>query len=220
MVGALASRARAALKLGRCPCMPGIGAGRSLTREMMTTSYVSNWLRGTLATLKVPELDGKKLGSHPRKATLQSWTSRWGLSPSARRILGHHLKPGDRMGVVYSRDHIIGPLGGVVRMIQAIKDATWDPDCSRSMLLKAARHCKDQGGSSMNVTEFKFGMGSSSSSGAQVEADENKSMSDDASETGESELSDESVFGDCVDIGEAAEHERTCHQSQVRHCAR
>ena len=107
-------RARLALKLGRYPCMPGVGASRSLTQRMISTSYFSRWLRGTLATLQAPETDGKKIGSHFCKATLQSWTSRWGLSPSARRIIGHQLIAGDRMGVVYSRDHVIGPLGGVV----------------------------------------------------------------------------------------------------------
>ena len=189
-------RARLTLKLGRCPCMPGVGASRSLTRKMMTTSYVTRWLRGTLATLQVPEINGKKIGSHSCKATLQSWTSRWGLSPSARRILGHHLKPGDRMGVVYSRDHVIGPLGGVVRMIQAIRDSTWDPDCSRSVLLKVAAHGKDQGGALQNVTEFKFASRTTSSSSARNTQVDDNDITDDESEESDCDcMSDEYMIG-------------------------
>eukprot|EP00971_Amphidinium_carterae_P015702 309776-Amphidinium_carterae.1 len=92
-----------------------------------------------------PEQEQHPLGSHSCKATLQSWAARWGLSPSARRALGHHVKPGDRMPMVYSRDHIIGPLGGIVRMVRAIRRREWDPDCSRSVLLRAACADKDPG---------------------------------------------------------------------------
>eukprot|EP00971_Amphidinium_carterae_P092317 1827807-Amphidinium_carterae.1 len=53
----------------------------------------------------------------------------------------------DRMGVVYSRDRIIGPLGGVIRMVDAIREKTWDPDSPRCVLLWAAMvEKKDTGG--------------------------------------------------------------------------
>eukprot|EP00971_Amphidinium_carterae_P167911 3326776-Amphidinium_carterae.1 len=99
-----------------------------------------------------PETDGRKLGTHSCKATLPSWTARWGLAPSARRALGHQRKPGDRMPALYSRDHLIAPLRGVGRMIQAIKACEWDPDCPRSVLLKGAANPKDAGGTGVGAS--------------------------------------------------------------------
>eukprot|EP00971_Amphidinium_carterae_P189964 3770984-Amphidinium_carterae.1 len=105
--------------LGTTPSLPAIHA-----EGFMGCAFSSNsatvWIRATMAKLGYPETENRSLGTHSCKATLQSWLSRGGMSASARRALGHHLKPGDRVGVVYytvySRDHIIGPLGGVVRM--------------------------------------------------------------------------------------------------------
>ena len=60
------------------------------------------------------------------------------------------------MNVVYSRDHIIGPLGGLVRMIRAIRDRSWDPDCSRAVLLRASLSAKDAGGAIGDAAIFNF----------------------------------------------------------------
>ena len=139
-------RARSTLRLGGTPALPSFKADGSLGSKPMTSSYAANWLKGTLAKLGVDKVGGGEIGSHSCRATLQSWLSRWGMAPSARRALAHHLKPGDRMGVVYSRDHLVGPLGGVVRMIDAIKARQWDPDNVRSLLLRASLGKKDYGG--------------------------------------------------------------------------
>ena len=138
--------ARSVLRLGGSPALPSIKADGSLGAKPMTSSHAASWLKGTLAKLNVAKVSNKELGSHSCRATLQSWLARWGMAPSARRALAHHLKPGDRMGVVYSRDHLVGPLGGVVRMIDAIKTRDWDPDNVRSLLLRASLGKKDYGG--------------------------------------------------------------------------
>ena len=138
--------ARSTLRLGGSPALPSFKADGSLASKPMTSSYAANWLRITLAKLGVDKVGGGEIGSHSCRATLQSWLSRWGMAPSARRALAHHLKPGDCMSVVYSRDHLVGPLGGVARMIDAIKAKQWDPDNMRSLLLKASLGKKDYGG--------------------------------------------------------------------------
>ena len=148
--------ARRALRLPHRPCLPCILPDRRLGSRAMTSDAASKWMRATLASLGEPETIGRPLGSHTCKATMLSWASRWGLAASARRALGHHLKPGDRMGVVYSRDHIIGPLGGLVRMIKAIRDKSWDPDCSRAVLLRASLAVKDAGGALGDAASFNF----------------------------------------------------------------
>ena len=148
--------ARVALKLPCCPCLPCVLADRRLGSRAMTSSHAAKWLKATLAMLGEPETEKRPLGSHTCKATMLSWASRWGLSASARRNLGHHLKPGDRISVVYSRDHIIGPLGGLVRMVKSIRDKTWDPDCSRAVLLRASLSSKDAGGMVGDHGTFNF----------------------------------------------------------------
>ena len=155
--------ARSTLRLGGSPALPCYKADGALGNKPMASSYAANWLKGTLAKLGVDKVGGEEIGSHSCRATLQSWLSRWGMAPSARRALAHHLKPGDRMGVVYSRDHLVGPLGGVVRMIDAIKAKQWDPDNVRSLLLRASLGKKDYGG--MTEKEDRQQSAAASSSG-------------------------------------------------------
>ena len=140
--------ARLALNLVCSPCMLDTNHNGHLTNKPMKSQSATQWLKGVLASLGVPEGAGKPIGSHSCKATFQSWLSRWGMAPSARRALGHRIKPGDQMPMVHSRDFVIGPLGGVVMMVQAIRSLTWDPDSVKSVLLKAALKFKDEGGAS------------------------------------------------------------------------
>ena len=137
---------RSTLRLTGSPALPQVKADGSLGNTAMSSSTAATWIKSTLSAMGVPELPGRELGSHSCRATLQSWLARWGMAPSARRTLAHHLKPGDRMPLVYSRDHLVGPLGGVVRMVEAIRTKEWDPDNVRSLLLKAAIGKKDHGG--------------------------------------------------------------------------
>ena len=141
---------RKLLNLGASPSMPDTDFQGQLTNKAMKSDVASKWLKSTLLVLGVPEKEDKPLGTHSCKVTFQSWLARWGLSASARRALGHHVKPGDKMPMVYSRDFVIGPLGGVVRMVKAIRDLSWDPDSVKSVLLKAALTVKEQGGTEVH----------------------------------------------------------------------
>ena len=145
------ARARSTLRLPHSPALPAIKADGSLGKVAMSSSAAAQWLKVTLAKLNVPELPGRDLGSHSCRATLQSWLARWGMAPSSRRALAHHLKPGDKMPLVYSRDYLVGPLGGVVRMLSEIRQQEWDPDNARTVLLKAALGKKDYGGASGSI---------------------------------------------------------------------
>ena len=206
--------ARRSLNLPSTPALPDTDSSGKLVNKPMRPEKISSWLKGTLNVLGTPETEERPLGSHSCKATFQCWLARWGMSPAARRALGHHVKPGDRMPMVYSRDYIIGPLGGVVRMVSAIRSQQWDPDSAKSVLLKAAMAPKDYGGAAASSStlprstdEEDFGLPSRKIEGIDMKDDKSvpthaprkedaaaSSGSDDSTNSMSSALSDEDEY--------------------------
>eukprot|EP00971_Amphidinium_carterae_P329073 6461354-Amphidinium_carterae.1 len=98
----------------------------------MTPSEGTAWLSTFLALARVPPNEGQRLGSHSLKATLLSWSAKWGMSSDFRRALGQHRKMKDRSVDVYSRDHLAPCLRSLVNMVRDIREGTFRPDMSRS----------------------------------------------------------------------------------------
>ena len=72
----------------------------------MIASEGALWLRDIVATYRIT---GSSLTTHGLKATLLTWVTISGtLSFDQRRALGHHVDPGSRAPLTYSRDNAIG----------------------------------------------------------------------------------------------------------------
>ena len=76
--------------------------------------------------------DLQDIGCHSCKATCLSWSARFGLACSARRLLGYHMQPGDRALESYSRDAMAAPLRELDTVVAAIRDGKFDPEATRS----------------------------------------------------------------------------------------
>ena len=53
--------------------------------------------------------DANKYRTHSLKATPLSWLAKAGSPMEVRRVLGYHLKPGDKMPTLYARDALAAP---------------------------------------------------------------------------------------------------------------
>ena len=68
-----------------------------------------------------------ELGTHSLKATLLSWSSKYGLSLQTRAILGYHSKSKGSV-LVYGRDNISQPLRELDEVIRAVAFKRFFPD--------------------------------------------------------------------------------------------
>eukprot|EP00435_Cladocopium_sp_Y103_P063693 s1353_g25.t1 len=86
----------------------------------------------------------KALGTHSLKTGLLTMASRSTnvqFSLSDRRVLGHHIAPGDRSALTYSREAYTALYGKVLACFRDIQNGFFDPDASPlSRILEAADH--------------------------------------------------------------------------------
>jgi len=76
------------------------------------------------------ELEG--IATHSLKSTILSYVAKGNYLPLPdRRILGHHLEPGDNSAVTYSRDELSRLMVKVEVMFQDIRKNKFKPDDSR-----------------------------------------------------------------------------------------
>ena len=106
------------------------GTGRA------TTAEISALLKEVLGGSEEEWLLGNT-GAHSLKPTLLSWCAKFGLSLAVRRKLGGHAKARDKAVLAYSRDELAEPIRELQRMVAAVRAGSFDPDASRSGLLRA-----------------------------------------------------------------------------------
>jgi len=82
--------------------------------------------------------DAKRISSHSLKPTLLSWCAKFGIPLATRRKLGGHAKARDKSVLAYSRDELSEPLRDLRRVMDAVRQGSFDPDASRSGLWKSA----------------------------------------------------------------------------------
>ena len=70
--------------------------------------------------------------SHALKSTLLSWAANGGVPKFDRRMLGYHAKPGDKSMMEYSRDLLAEPLTELRRVMETVRDGTFQRDNTRS----------------------------------------------------------------------------------------
>eukprot|EP00435_Cladocopium_sp_Y103_P039591 s2882_g10.t1 len=95
----------------------------------MSASEATIWLREFLEG--TAGFEPKMVGSHSCKATLLTWAGRSirvVFSPTERRLLGHHLDPGMKSVLCYSRESFTALYSKVLSMLRLIRTADYDPD--------------------------------------------------------------------------------------------
>ena len=102
----------------------------------MTTSELTLFLREFLVGIGVTLAPDDKTSSHSLKCTMLSWLSKvGGISLEDRRIAGHHMDPGSRSALTYSRDELCRMMFTEEKILQRIRKGQFKPDDSRIMRL-------------------------------------------------------------------------------------
>ena len=134
---------------------PPLGAGRPLLPGPMENGQWQNvplspeasarWLRGLLYRhpADFPNNEIRELGTHSLKATLLSWSSKYGLSLQTRAILGYHSKSKGSV-LVYGRDNISQPLRELDEVIRVVAFKRFFPDSLRSGYFKRPKDDVEQ----------------------------------------------------------------------------
>ena len=95
-------------------------------------------LRTTLRQLGFSSEALEGIGSHSLKATCLSWAAKAGVCREHRRILGYHVDISEKSAETYARDSLAAPLRSLDEVLEKIRAKMFDPDSTRSGLLKTA----------------------------------------------------------------------------------
>jgi len=112
------------------PLLPSPTVNGAWTKMPLTVTSGANWLRSLLQG--TGEQQGTPIGTHSLKASLLSMCAKFGMPHSQRKLLGYHAGGKEQSMLCYSRDSMAEPLRQMCEMIQAVKERTFLPDCSRS----------------------------------------------------------------------------------------
>jgi len=124
------------------------------------TTDVGNLLRRLLASAGFAPPTLERIGAHSLKATLLSWAAKRGIEAEARRMLGYHLRPGDRTMAAYSRDELAAPLRMVSDMLAEVRSGKFVPDSSRSGFLVEAPASDESEAASSSAASSEDGVAS------------------------------------------------------------
>lgn len=94
------------------------------------------WLRELLILGGASKESAAKKSTHSLKVTPISWMAKFNVELPIRRLFGHHVDPGTKSALTYSRDAMSGPLNVYIDILNQIRDRTFDPDSTRSARLK------------------------------------------------------------------------------------
>ena len=126
------------------------------TSSPMSASEATYWLREFLTSL-ADRTEASKYGSHSCKTTLLTWMSRSTViqfTPAERRLAGHHIDPGMKSVLCYSREAYTSLYAKILSMIKLIRTNVFNPDLpaiERIVQMSEGQHgeqtgdAKDQG---------------------------------------------------------------------------
>ncbi|CAK0823995.1 unnamed protein product [Prorocentrum cordatum] len=113
--------------------MPAVSVGGVLVHDVPASApQITAMLRRSLILAGAEPAEVEHYTSHSCKATLLSWMAKAGVPLSVRRMLGGHIKPGDKSVIEYSRDAMAGPLRELKGVLVKIAAEEFDPDATRS----------------------------------------------------------------------------------------
>ena len=134
---------------------PLLGGGWSAAP--LKTAEFAGMVRLLLVRAGTPQDQLRSIGSHSLKVTTLAWASKFGVPREDRRILGYHLKAGDRTMEAYSRDSQAAPLRRLVAMLREVGAKRFLPDATRSGQLVAPQPDSSSGSSSAACSESSEG---------------------------------------------------------------
>ena len=97
----------------------------------MSSSEATCYMRDFLMEAGMEREELSKFGSHSCKSTLLTWVGRSTIvqfTPTERRQLGHHMKPGTKWILTYSREADTTLYGKVLAMFKTLRDGAFNPD--------------------------------------------------------------------------------------------
>ena len=109
------------------PLLPILTGDESLGHVPATSADLSNFLRSVLHAAP-----GQRLSSHSGKATLLSWSAKFGLPLEVREILGRHSRAASTTAAIYSRDLQGHAIESLVKVLNSVKAGRFDPEACRS----------------------------------------------------------------------------------------
>ena len=134
--------ARRALGVTACRAtglLPGVGLGGSWLGRRMRSGEATVVLRSFLVAVSgMPDHEAAAFTAHSLKATALSWCAKFGVPMGIRRTLGYHVKPKDRMAILYSRDAVSAPLRELCKVLASVRCGAFRPDATRSGHIVAA----------------------------------------------------------------------------------
>ena len=140
----LEARDKMGMQVGKnIPLLPAPDSQGGWTSRPLTAGEATCWLRDILTAGGSDPAHVSRVSSHSMKATLLSWGAKRGLMIDIRRLLGHHLPPGDLSAINYSRDAMTAPLQAVVNLLAEIRSGTFLPDNPRSSRIVPTVHNAD-----------------------------------------------------------------------------
>ena len=80
-----------------------------------------------------------RVSSHSLKATLLSWSGKYGLGPADQAVLGRHSSAYSESSAIYSRDASIRAVRRLQEIILAISRQEFNPDAQRSAYFKDSK---------------------------------------------------------------------------------
>ena len=129
----LKGRERAGLRADRDgSLLPARGRDGTWIAARMLTQEFAAGLRTLLLSLGFDAESINGIGSHSLKATVLSWLAKRGIDREVRRLLGYHIRPGDKVLEGYSRDSLAAPLRTMLEVLTEVRLSTFEPDNTRS----------------------------------------------------------------------------------------
>ena len=116
--------------------LPAMGEAGVWTDVPFTTVEFASSVREVLLRHGVSAEALTNIGAHSMKATLLSWTAKYGIAKPIRRTLGYHTDANDKAVETYSRDAMALPLRELERVLEAVRVGSFFPDSTRSGLFK------------------------------------------------------------------------------------
>ena len=123
--------------------MPAPGMQGEVTSRPLETQECAAWLRKIVGHQDSDEK--RRIASHSLKSTFLSYAAKRGIGIPERLQLGYHTS-NFQMGMVYSRDGAAASIMVLEKLIDEIRDGSFDPDNTRSGRVKPQTQILDPAG--------------------------------------------------------------------------
>ena len=117
---------------GAVPIMQTVTVAGHFSGRALLPAEAGEWLRDLLMSCGFSKEQVQGVCSHSLKATLLSWTAKYGVDLVKRQLLGYHVTSSQQSSLHYSRDELAEPLRELEKVLAAVRAGTFKPDSTRS----------------------------------------------------------------------------------------